>query len=268
MHSAPDLDRWSVRVPWRRRSFALGTLLLLPLLVMAICAAVLAQSHTGNAPLQPPTLAHLFGTDDLGRDMLIEVTRGLIPTLTVGLIATATAILIGALAGLAAAGGPLILDDLVMRAVELTGTVPPLLLAIVLGALFGSDIVLTGVVLGFSFWPMVARVARATCLSVRGQQFVLAAVALGRNARDIAFRHLLPAVLPVVLSMSGIIFGGAVLAEATLSFVGLGDPSWTSWGRIIADAGAFMHVAWWLWLFPGLALLLTCVGIGLITDAG
>jgi peptide/nickel transport system permease protein len=233
---------------------------------MLLCAAVASPVHLDNLALQPPSLLHPFGTDDLGRDMLVEIARGMGPSLLVGVLATTTALAIGVLAGLAAAGGNALVDDAIMRALELTSTVPPLLLAIVLGALFGSNVVLTALVLGFSFWPSIARVTRAAGFSLRGQPYVLAAIALGRSSAGIALRHLLPGVLPLALSMSGVIFGGAVLAEATLSFVGLGDPSMTSWGQTIAHAGSFMHVAWWLWLFPGLALVLTCVGVGLLTD--
>lgn len=241
--------------------------MLLPLAAIVLGAVALSEAHIGNVALQAPSLAHPFGTDDLGRDMLIEVARGMAPSVLVGAIATATALAIGLLAGLAAASGSSLVDDAIMRALELTSTIPPLLLAIVLGALFGSNLVLTGLVLGFSFWPMVARVTRAAGFALRGQPFVLAAIALGRSSSAIALRHLLPGVLPLALSMSGIIFGGAVLAEATLSFVGLGDPSVTSWGQTIAHAGAFLHVAWWLWLFPGFALVLTCISVGLLTDA-
>lgn len=262
----PDRGQGARLLPWHRRSGVIGLALLSLLVALAVAALALANAHLGNAALQPPSFAHPFGTDDLGRDMLVEVARGLIPSFMVGLVATGTAIAIGTCAGLLAATGSSVLDDLIMRAAELTSTVPPPLLAIVLGALFGNSLMLTGFLIGFSFWPMVARVARAACLALRGEPFVTAAIALGRGAGGIARHHLLPGVLPVVLAMSGIIFGGAVLAEATLSFVGLGDPSLTSWGQTIAHASAFMHVAWWLWLFPGLALIASCVGVGLLTD--
>ena len=95
---------------------------------------------------------------------------------------------------------------------------------------------------------------------------LLAARALGGSSAAIAMRHVLPAVLPVVLATGGIVFGGAGLAEATLSFVGLGAPSIASWGRLIADAGPYLRDAWWLWLFPGLALVSSAVGVGLVLD--
>lgn len=252
--------------PWRRRSGRLGLAMLVVLIAVAAYAAAFPGLHLAGEELQAPSVLHPFGTDDLGRDMLTEVARGIAPSMFVGGVATLTAILVGTVAGLIAANGSMMVDDLVMRSAELTSTIPPLLLAIVLGSLFGSGIFLTGVVLGISFWPMVARVVRAAAFALRGQTFVLSAIALGRTYRSIAFRHVFPGVLPIALSMSGIIFGGAVLAEATLAFVGLGDPTVTSWGQTIAHASGFMHVAWWLWLFPGLALVFACVGVGLIVD--
>lgn len=266
MFSGVSISAGKPLAPWRRASGIYGVALLLPLVLMVLGAALVSHAHPDSAALQPPSLSHPFGTDDLGRDMLIEVVHGMGPSLLVGLIATMTALVIGVLAGLVAASGKPLVDDIIMRALELTSTIPPLLLAIVLGALFGGNLVLIGLVLGFSFWPMVARVTRAAGFALRGQPFVLAAIALGRGSGAIAWHHLLPSVLPLALATSGVIFGGAVLAEATLSFVGLGDPSVTSWGRIIANAGSFMHVSWWLWLFPGLALVLTCVSVGLLTD--
>jgi peptide/nickel transport system permease protein len=252
--------------PWRRRSGRVGLAMLLLLVAIALYAMAFPELHLGNAALQPPSLRHPFGTDDLGRDMLIEIAQGVGPSILVGGVATLTALAIGAIAGLIAANGSMLVDDLVMRAAELTATIPPLLLAIVLGALFGNGAVLTAIILGVSFWPMVARVVRAAAFALRGEAFVLSAIALGRSYGSIAVHHILPGVLPIALSMSGIIFGGAVLAEATLAFVGLGDPTVTTWGQTIAHAGGFMHVAWWLWLFPGLALVAACVGVGLLTD--
>lgn len=258
--------RQRVTIPWRRRSGQLGLLLTVPVVVAALCAPLLEQGNAAAA-LLPPGLAHPFGTDDLGRDILTIVCEGARTSLLVAGAATLLAIVLGTALGLSAGFGPLWLDDVVMRSAEITSTIPPLLLAIVLGALMGDGKAMTALALGLGFWPMIGRVARASAFALRGQPFLRAAIAMGTPPVAVLWRHALPHVAPVVLATAGIVFGGATLAEATLAFVGLGDPTAESLGRLIAHATPYIHVAWWLWVFPGMALVATAVGIGLLCDA-
>ncbi len=248
----------------RRRLW--GWALLAPPAVLALSAPFLGEPQIG-AMLAAPSLAHPLGTDDIGHDLLVLLAQGAHVSLTIGAAATLLALVVGTALGLCAAFGGRLVDDLVMRFAELTVTVPPVLLAIVIVALLGDSLLLTALALGFGFWPTVGRVARAASLGMRGQPHLLAARALGVPRHDIAMHHVLPAVVPVVLSLSGVVFGGTIVAEATLNFVGLGDHAMPGWGHIMAHAGPYLRDAWWLWLFPGLMLLASTMGVALLADS-
>ncbi len=239
-------------------------LLTLPL-VLTILAPVLDTPAIGPM-LSPPSLSHPLGTDDLGHDLLGLLAAGGHISFIIGGLATLLALLLGTALGLCAAFGGRMVDDIVMRLAEITVTIPPLLLAIVLVALLGSDTVLTAAALGLGAWPGVGRVVRAAGLGLRGQPHLLAARALGVPRWTLALRHVLPAVLPIVLSLTGVLFSSAVLAEATLSFVGLTEHAVPGWGDIMAHAGPYLRDAWWLWLFPGLLLIMTTAGVALVAD--
>lgn len=250
----------------RRRAARWGLALLAPPVLLAVLAPLFGKPRAG-AMLAAPSLAHPFGTDDLGHDLLLLLAQGARVSFEVGGYATAIALLLGLALGLVAAFGGRLADDLVMRGAELTVTVPPLLLAIVLVGLFGAGNFLTALALGVGTWPMVARVVRAAAYGLRGQPHVIAARALGVSRPMIALRHVLPAILPLALSLTGVLFSGAVLAEATLSFVGLTDHTMPGWGHIMAHAGPYLRDAWWLWFFPGGLLVMTTAGVALIADS-
>ena len=249
-----------------RRLRWIGVVLLMPPLLLALLAPALGKLTIG-AMLAPPSLRHPLGTDELGHDMLVLLAQGAQVSFAIGTLATLVALLVGTALGLCAAFGGRLVDDLVMRAAEITVTVPPLLLAIVLVALLGSGTLLTATALGIGAWPTVGRVARAAGLALRGQPDLLAARALGVSRPGIALRHVLPAILPVVLALTGVLFSSAVLAEATLSFVGLTNHDVPGWGHIMAHAGPYLRDAWWMWLFPGALLIMATTGVTLLADA-
>ncbi len=249
----------------RRRIRWYGLALLAPPTMLALFSLTLGKLAVGPM-LAPPSLHHPLGTDDLGHDMLALLAQGAQVSFAIGGLATLIALLAGTVLGLCAAFGGRLADDLVMRSAEITVTVPPLLLAIVLVALLGSGTLLTAVALGIGAWPTVGRVARAAGLGLRGQPHLLAARALGVSRFRIAARHVLPAILPVVLSLSGVLFSGAVLAEATLSFVGLTDHNLPGWGHVMAHAGPYLRDAWWMWLFPGSLIIMTTAGVAVLAD--
>lgn len=255
----------AIRDAERRRIGWLGLALLIPPLFLALVAPALGKLAIGPM-LAPPSLSHPLGTDDLGHDMLVLLAQGAQVSFLIGGLATIVALIIGTALGLCAAFGGRLVDDIVMRSTELTVTVPPLLLAIVLVALLGSGTLLTAAALGFGAWPMVGRVVRAAGLGLRGQPHLLAARALGLSRARIAVRHVLPAILPVVLALSGVLFSSAVLAEATLSFVGLVDHAVPGWGHVMAHAGPYLRDAWWMWLFPGLLLIMATAGVALLAE--
>jgi peptide/nickel transport system permease protein len=252
--------------PARRRAALLGLVLISVPAVLALLAPMLGKLTVGPM-LASPSQAHPFGTDDLGHDLLVLLAQGARVSFEVGGYATVLALLLGTMLGLVAAYGGRLADDLVMRAAELTVTLPPLLLAIVMAALLGSGSLLTALALGIGSWPMVARVVRAAGYGLRGQPHILAARALGVSRPMIALRHVLPAILPVTLSLAGVLFSSAVLAEATLSFVGLADHAVPGWGHIMAHAGPYLRDAWWMWLFPGGLIIMTTSGVALVADS-
>lgn len=246
-----------------------GLILALVIVTTAIGAPWLAPyppKLTAGPALQPPSAAHLFGTDDLGRDLFSNVVHGARVALLVGLTTALTSAVIGTLVGLLSGylGGRW--DDLLMRLTETFQLLPRFFLALLLVSLLGSDIIWIALLLGLTFWPGTARVLRAQVLSVRGREHVLAARAVGVHERTIMLRHVLPlAFAPVIISAARMV-AGAILTEASLSFLGLGDPTLVSWGQLLSNAQRFLRTAWWLFLFPGAALALTVLATTLVAD--
>ncbi len=217
-------------------------------------------------PFLPPGAAHPFGTDDLGRDMLLAVAQGARTSLMTGLVALSLAVGIGLAVGVAAGLAPA-LDEALMRGTDVIASLPTLLIAVLAAAFFGGSALLVGLVLGLTRWTVIARLVRAETLTLTRLPFFRAAVALGCGPRRLARRHVLPQLVGVVAPAAGVVFGGAILSEATLAFVGLGDPELTSWGRLIAAGYPYLDDAWWLWAFPAGAICLTTALVALATDA-
>ncbi len=263
----PRAGFWS---RFRRRPAALvGSGLLVLLVLVALFAHSIAPDDpfaTSNDVLRPPSVAHPMGTDDLGRDLFSAVVYGTRVSLLVGLVAafvgTAIGVTIGGMAGYA--GG--LVDDGLMRVAELFQVVPRFFLALILVALFGSSIWLIVLLLGLTYWPGTARLLRGQVLSLRTRDYVLAARASGVRESRILLRHVLPGALPPVMTQASLHVGGAILIEASLSFLGLGDRNVVSWGGLLNDAQQFVRVAWWMSIFPGLAITLTVLGLNFAAD--
>ena len=187
-------------------------------------------------------------------------------SLLVGLLAAFTSGLLGTLVGGPAGyfGGAL--DDLLMRLTELFQVVPRFFLALIVTALFGPNVVVVTLLLGLTFWPITARLLRAQILSIRARDYVLAARAVGAADDRILLRHVLPNAISVVVVATTLQVGTAILVEAGLSFLGLGDRSVVSWGNILNGAQPLIRIAWWTAVFPGLAITLTVVAANLLGD--
>jgi peptide/nickel transport system permease protein len=222
--------------------------------------------RTVGPALRPPGPNHLLGTDDLGRDLLAMVAHGARTSLLVGaattLVAGAVGILVGGISGYF--GG--LVDDLLMRLTEFFQVTPRFFLATLAVVLFGPKLWLIVGVVGLTFWPGPARILRSQILAFRGREFVLAARALGVPELYILGRHVLPNALGPVVVTTALQVGWAILTEASLSFLGLGDRSAPSWGQMLSNAQPFIRTAWWLSVFPGLALLATVLGVNLLAD--
>ena len=215
--------------------------------------------------LSPPTHAHPLGTDDLGRDILARLAYGARVSLTVGFAATAIALIVGSLLGALAGyyGGAS--DWFVSRAIEVC--FPFLLLVLAIVALFGPSFVTIMVALGLTSWTNEARYMRGEFLRIRELEFAQAARASGARDSRIIFRHLLPNALAPVLVSASFGVASAILVESALSFLDMGVPPPTpSWGNILAVAERHIDYAWWLVVFPGVAIFLTVAAFNIIGD--
>lgn len=220
----------------------------------------------GDETLIAPRRDHWMGTDDLGRDTLSRVIHGTRVPLLVGFLATAASmalgILIGSLSGYF--GGRT--DIVLMRATEYVLVVPRFFLALLVIAMLGTGIEKIILVIGVLGWPEVARVVRAQFLTFREREFVLAARAIGASHVKVIFREILPNAIPPAVVVASILVARAILLEAGLSFLGLGDPNLISWGSLLSEAQERISASVWLALFPGLAISLLVLCINLFGD--
>lgn len=217
--------------------------------------------------LQPPDVRHPFGTDDLGRDLFAAVLHGARASLLVGLSAAALSGTLGLLVGGLAGRRPGAVDDALMRATELVQALPRFFLIVMVVSLFGSQLAIVVLAIGLTAWPATARLVRAQVHSVLSREFALAAKAAGARDLRVLVRHVLPLAAPVAAAQVSFQAGNAIVAEAGLSFLGLGDPSVVSWGSLLGAAQHFVREAWWMSVFPGAAIMLTVLACNLLADA-
>ncbi len=217
--------------------------------------------------MQPPSEVHWFGTDHFGRDVLSMIMIGARNSIAVALVAVVIGMGIGVpLGGWAAARGGWV-DEALMRFNDLVFAFPALLSAIMITAVFGPSALNAVIAIGIFNIPVFARVARAGALSIWPREYILAARAAGKNKTRITIEHILPNIANLLLVQGTIQFALGILAEAALSYVGLGtQPPMPSWGRMLFDAQTLMMVSPWLALFPGCAILLTVLGLNLLGD--
>ena len=267
---APHRWRAAVRRFLRHPAGLTGLALTLLVVVAGLLAEVLSPGdpfRTVGDPLLSPSGAHLMGTDNLGRDVFGAVVHGARTSMIVVLGVSAIASVIGLSVGVVAGYRGGWIDDLLMRITELFQSVPRFFLVLLIVALFGAGLDNLIYVLAFTSWPTLARVSRAEVLSVRDRDYVEAARSIGATDRRIVLRHVLPNVLPTAMVVIALTGSRIILLEASLSFLGLGDPSVMSWGYLVSNAQRFLRVAWWMSVFPGLAIALAVLGINLMSDA-
>ena len=255
----------------RHKSFVLGGTLVALLL---LCAAVsLLWSPYPPAELDipnkfaPPSARHWFGTDSLGRDIASQLLVGSQNSLVVGFISVGIGLFAGVALGLLASARRGWVEELVMRASDFTLAFPALLLAIMLTAIYGPGLVNSVIAIGIFYIPVFARVARGSANGVWARGYVLAARAAGKGAWRITLDHVLPNIANALIVQATILFAVAVLAEAALSFLGLGtQPPAPSWGRMLNEAQAQLFQAPMLAVYPGVAIALAVLGLNLIGD--
>jgi peptide/nickel transport system permease protein len=248
-----------------------GLIILTPMFLCAIFAPLISP-HDPVEPdlkniLSSPSFSHPFGTDTLGRDVFSRVVYGSRISLLVGFVSVGIASLIGVIIGSISGYKGGIVDELIMRFVDLMMCFPTFFLILAVIALLEPSIWNIMVVIGLTNWMGIARLVRAEILSIKGKEFVLAAKALGFSEFRIIFRHVLPNALSPLYVVATLGIGGAILTESALSFLGIGvQPPTPSWGNILTQAKDNIEVAWWLSLYPGLAIFLTVMGYNLLGE--
>lgn len=217
--------------------------------------------------LQPPSAAHWLGTDDLGRDVLSRLVVGSRISLSVGLVAVGISVTAGVIVGLAGGyfGGRL--DAFLMRSVDIFLSVPTIFLILAVLAFLGPSIYNVMAVIGLTSWPGLARLVRGETLSVRERDYIHAVRIAGLSTPRILFVHILPNVLSPVIVSATLGVAGAVLVESGLSFLGLGvQPPTPSWGHVLSTGRDYLHIAWWLTLYPGLMIFVTVLSFNLLGE--
>jgi peptide/nickel transport system permease protein len=255
----------------RNNGFALGAILV----VVLIAAAAVSLVWTPYPPaaidiphkLLEPSLAHWLGTDSLGRDVVSQLLAGARISILVGIIAVGIGLVFGVALGLVAASARGVVEDIIMNLCDFTFAFPALLLAIMLTAVLGAGIVNAILAIGVANVPIFAKVTRALGNGILARDYATAARAAGKGPVAIALEHVLPNVAPALIVQATIQFAIAILAEAALSYLGLGaQPPQASWGRMLSDAQQFMFVAPRLAVFPGVAIAMAVLGLNLLGD--
>lgn len=266
------LSLWSRAVTRKKidTQLAVGIAVLVTLLMVAILAPVLSPyapwTLAGKAYLPPLSPGHFLGTDMLGRDILSGIIYGARVSLLIGIVAAAAGICIGTVIGGIAGYCGGIIDDVLMRFTEFLQTMPGFVLALVLLAVLGPSMWSVMLAIALVSWPPIARLMRAEFMALRNREFVLAAMVLGESHKKIVWTHMLPNALGPVISIASLKVASAILMESTLSFLGLGDVDNMSWGLMIGMSRALLRTAWWMSVFPGVALFATVLALTLISD--
>ncbi|NIH80372.1 ABC transporter permease [Amycolatopsis viridis] len=277
--TAPSTPTAPAAIAWRRRRAAVaavwrefaadrGGLAGLGVLVLVVLLAVLAPVisdqagldvvHAPGKPLQPPSGQFPLGTDIDGRSVLLLTLWGARVSLLVGFAATILSVLIGTVVGIAAAHFGGWVSGLLMRFTDFFLVLPSLVLAIALSTVLPHGVPTIIVAVGVTSWPTTARLVRAQTLTIESRPYIERARALGGGHLHVVGKHVLPGVLPLVLANTTLVVGNSIIAESTLSFLGLGDPAAPSWGQMLQRAlssGAVTGGAWWYLIPPGLAIV-------------
>jgi peptide/nickel transport system permease protein len=257
---------------FRRNHLALvGGVVVFVLGLAALLASLIAPydpaAYDVKQILLSPSPTHWFGTDQIGRDVFSRMLYGARISMAVGFVSVGIAVVVGTLIGTMAAYYGRRVDELLMRFVDLMLNFPRLFLLLTLIALLRPSIWVIMMVIGFTGWMGLARLVRGEILSLKEREFVQSARALGAPDRRIMFRHILPNALVPVLVSATLGVAGAILAESGLSFLGLGvQPPTPSWGNILNEGRANIEIAWWLSVFPGMAILVTVLAYNLLGE--
>ncbi len=256
---------------FRDRLAVAGLVIVLSFFALSILTPVIAPYDPSaidvNSILMPPSARHLFGTDDLGRDVFTRMLYGAGISLKVGFVAVGIATIIGVLLGSIAGYYGGVIDLIIMRFVDIMLCFPSFFLILAVIAFLEPSIFNIMAVIGLTSWMGITRLVRAEFLSLKERDFVLAVKAMGAKSPRIIFLHILPNAMAPVLVAATLGIASAVLVESALSFLGIGvQPPTPSWGNILTLGQSTLGVAWWLSLFPGMAILITVLGYNLLGE--
>ena len=247
----------------------LGLILLVLIAALALLAPVLQAYDPyflGDDLKAPPGQSHLLGTDSLGGDVFSMILEGSRTSLLVGFTAAFISGILGTLIGGAAGylGGRA--DRIISEIINIFLMLPTFFLVLITVALFGSSMLKIMVIIGLTSWPGNARLMRVQAMTLKERTFIKSAKALGESGISLLFRYIIPNGIFPVVANTAMGIAGAILTEACLSFLGLGDPNIISWGQIVFAGRAYMTSAWWVATFPGIAILITVVAFYLLCD--
>ena len=262
---------------WRRlkrnKMAVLGLIILIILVLLAVFADVIANydnvviKQNLAHRLQGPSATHWLETDEFGRDIFAKLVHGTRVSLQVGIVAVGISIVIGGILGAVAGyyGGKL--DNTIMRIMDIFLAVPSILLAIAIVSALGPSIINLMLAISISSVPSYARIVRASVLSIRDQEFIEAAKAIGASNTRIIFRHIIPNSLAPVIVQATLGVASAILSTAGLSFIGLGiQPPAPEWGSMLSGGRQYLRYAWWVTTFPGVAIMITILSLNLLGD--
>ena len=256
-----------------KNKFALIGLVIITILIVVALFAPIISPYTPSQQniferLQAPSLNHFFGTDDLGRDVFTRMIFGARISLAVGFISVFIILVIGTFLGIISGyyGGKT--DYIIMRFTDIVLCFPTFFLIILVIAFIEPNIYNVMIVIGVTCWPGLARLVRAEVLSLKEREFILVSRMMAISNIKIFFVHILPNIISPLMVYSSLAIGGAILTESALSFLGLGvQPPTPSWGQILTSGKDYIYMAWWLSLFPGIAILVTVLAFNLVGEA-
>jgi len=256
----------------RNRQFVFGSMVLLLLCVIAVFAPYLSPYAATDVDvinrLKPPSLRHWFGTDGFGRDVYTRVIFGARTSMIAGLFTMICTVVAGGTIGITAGYFRGVFDNIVMRLMDAMMAIPAILLAIAFIAILGSGLTNVVIALSVAYVPRLARIVRSVVLAVREQLYIESARAVGARTPRILAYYVLPQVIPTILVQGSFIVAYAVIAEAALSFLGIGTPPPApSWGNILSDGRSYLSLAPWVTVFPGLAIMAIVLSLNLLGDA-
>jgi len=260
-----------LKLLFRDKRATLGLIILSVIVIAAIIAPLLTSYDPQSQKfgmLEPPSTTHILGTDDLGRDLFTRIIYGTRISLLVGVVTVSIALVLGVTMGLVSGYYGGWIDTVLMRYIDLQWAFPNFIIAVYLVAIVGTGLSNVIVAVSLAFLDDFARITRGMVLSIREEDYIVSAKSLGATDFQILFRHVLPNAMAPIIVQATLSVSYAILAEAALSFLGLGvKPSTPTWGLIISASRSFFSRAWWLAIYPGLAIMLTVLSINFLGDA-